>query len=266
MDLEFEIDNQILKRTDTETLFNKDYDNYTCNVTFTETDDSVDKFIIFTDGWNNKITIHLTEDENYSCPLPNRMLRGSLFKVTVYDGELKTNQLTIPLSFKSYPKTENNTELVEDDYEYDAHTGVVIDCPKPIPYPHHHSGCDDGVICNTNEVDVFLEIYNTLRTLINRVEYNDKEVLFYNDNTLIETVSLPFLTKNEIQRLITQYIEEDLLNNLPIASSSQQGLLSASDKEKLDNLSNVALTGDYNDLNNIPLSFNPSPHNHLWKM
>ena len=256
MDLEFEITNQVLKRIDNQEVCNKDYNNYSCNFFFEETNDDVDKFIIFKDGWNNTITIHL--DETQSCPVPNKMLMGSFFKVYVYIGELKTNAVSIPLNYLTFPKHSCDETDVDDSYEYDNHNEIIDDCPKL-----HHYDCDDADKCVTNEVDAFIEIFNTLDTLFDRVEYNDKEIFFYNKDNLIETISLPFLTFAEIRQLIQNYVAEDLLTNLPNATSNQHGLLSASDKEKLDNLSNVALTGNYTDLMNIPSEFNPSHHHHI---
>ena len=231
MDLTFLITNETLYRTDNTTVIHHDYNNYTCHFDFSEEWDNLDKIIIFKDGWNNKITIHLSENET-ECPLPNRMLQGSYFKTIVECETLKTNTLSIPLSFHQ-PTTSSNTSTIDDEYEYDPPN--TTGCSQDTSHD-----CNTYEKCSKNEEDAIFEIFNTLETLYDKVVYEDKQLLFYNKNNLLETISLPFLNQGEIEDLV----ENKIVSRLSNAYHT------------------IAFTGDYNDLENVPVEFNPSPHNH----
>lgn len=50
---------------------------------------------------------------------------------------------------------------------------------------------------------------------------------------------------------------------LPAATTTEAGLLIASDKTKLNNLATVATSGNYSDLSGVPSTFAPSVHTHI---
>lgn len=234
MDLEFEINGSILKRVDTcENLVNKNYNLYNCVFRFEENSDwsGLDKFVIFRDGWENPYLIRLDGDSNVlNCLVPDCVLDGTYFKVSVFAGELlSTNNVSV--------------YLIE-------------------------SGYSDGFynVCNGKNKDVFVEIFDELDKNVDNIIYDEECKCFrlFNKDKLLKSVSLPFITQNDAEiicdRVLSEYVED-----IPLATNINKGLMSSADKNKLDNLKVVALSGDYNDLNNIPNEFNPISHNHIMR-
>ena len=92
--LEFEIKGQVLTRVDSQEVMNKNKNVYKCRFTFDESDEWVNanKFVRFTDGWGNSTVAHLGKSSNIlSCLVPDKVLQGSYFKISVYAGNLLTN-------------------------------------------------------------------------------------------------------------------------------------------------------------------------------
>ena len=99
--LEFEVHNQILTRIDSQDVLNKSRNIYKCLFTFEEDSEwiNLNKFVIFKDGWGNSSTVHLGKSSNtLSCLVPDEILRGSYFQVSIYAGDLiTTNNVSVAL-------------------------------------------------------------------------------------------------------------------------------------------------------------------------
>lgn len=241
MDLEFEVNNQILRKVETEEeliLYNYNYNQYNCIFTFNNDEDSlwkdIDKFVIFSDNWDNVCRVHLGEEDVCECLVPSSMLNSSYFRVAVYGGDLvSTNNVAIPLLMSGYIDPSN------PDYLHNWVYGV--------------------------QNDIFVEIFKKINARVHHILYADKCLYLYNERELLESVYLPFITNEESFNLV-QSIVENYFGTIPLATVDSDGLLSSTDKQKLDeleNLSNVAWTGDYNDLENIPSEFTPKHHEHF---
>lgn len=240
MILNFEVNNQIMKKCDTNEdidLLNYNYNQYCCNFSFNTDENSlwneIDKFAIFTDGWNNTSIVHLGTENSVNCFVPKDVLRGTFFKVSVYGGDLiSTNNVFIPLQMSGYV-----------DYN-----------------PFNQNGSNINL---NNKKDIFVEIFTNLDTKVDNIIYDEHSLHLFNGEKLIESVFLPFIVEEDIIELTEEFVKSYIENGeIPIVTSDMDGLMSVSDKIKLDNLSNVASTGDYNDLSNIPNEFEPSPHTH----
>ena len=114
IEIQFTTENQLLKRTDDEIIFDKSKNIIKAKFTVNgDVWDNVDKFAIFTDAFNSKTTLHLGKESVCSCVVPASCFKTSFFKVTLYGGDLiTTNAVTIPLREGGYRKH------------------------------HHHHGCD----------------------------------------------------------------------------------------------------------------------------
>lgn len=96
---------------------------------------------------------------------------------------------------------------------------------------------DSGYTCNIqspcdNGEDVFGQIFDLLNSKIEDIVYDDDSLLIYSNGQLVNTISI---------------FSQDLVNDL------------------LDtfNLSTLAFTGSYDDLNDVPETFPPSQHEHM---
>lgn len=111
--LQFEIQQQSLKRTDHEFLVNKSKNIIQAHFKFSGElwEENSEKYVIFKDSWNNKTRIHL--DEN-SCKIPDNVLEGDFFKLAIYAGDrITTNYIIIPLSSTISPQ-KSNTPISEN--------------------------------------------------------------------------------------------------------------------------------------------------------
>ena len=111
--LQFEIQQQSLKRTDHEFLVNKSKNIIQAHFKFSGElwEENSEKYVIFKDSWNNKTRIHL--DEN-SCKIPDNVLEGDFFKLAIYAGDrITTNYIIVPLSSTISPQ-KSNTPISEN--------------------------------------------------------------------------------------------------------------------------------------------------------
>mgnify|MGYP006868524119 FL=1 len=111
--LQFEIQQQSLKRTDHEFLVNKSKNIIRAHFKFSGElwEENSEKYVIFKDSWNNKTRIHL--DEN-SCKIPDNVLEGDFFKLAIYAGDrITTNYIIVPLSNTISPQ-KSNTPISEN--------------------------------------------------------------------------------------------------------------------------------------------------------
>ena len=218
--LEFEVNNQILKRIDSQDIVNKNKDVYKCRFTFEEDSEWVDlnKFVIFKDGWGNSSTVHLGKSGNVlSCLVPDKVLRGSYFQVSVYGGDLiTTNNVSIALIQSGY----SNRRIPYHPNPTKPH----------LHYPYHnHCHHDDGG-------DVFVQIFDRLDNTIDSIIYDNQTLHLFREDTLIESVYLPFILEEEFPSLVEDLVNRFINERLPLASSDSDGLLSKEDKEKLDGI------------------------------
>lgn len=154
MDLEFNIENQIITRTDSNSVVNKSRNYLECNFAFISSDwDDVEKFAMFKNTRGNNYVINLGTLNNSNCIVPSDVLLGDYFRVSVYGGDLiTTNSVKINLLQSGYSK--------------------------------HIS------TCKKYKTDVFVQIFKKLDTKFEVASFDgDSTVKFYNiddDNELVE--------------------------------------------------------------------------------
>ena len=201
--LEFEVDNQVLKRIDSQDIVNNSENIWKCQFTFDENSEWVDinKFVIFKDGWGNTSTVHLGNENNVlSCYIPNKVLRGSYFYISVFGGGHTTNNVSIAL----------------------IQSGYKPHCASP----YYKCG----------EKDIFREIFKRLDKSVDSIVYDRHILNLYCKDKLLESIYLPFLLEDEFSELVEILVREYVDTNLPTATNSSNGLLSKEDKEKLDSI------------------------------
>lgn len=224
MIIEFEVHNQILERTDSQDIVNKNKNIYKCRFTFEENSEWIDanKFVIFTDGWGNSSTVHLGKEGNVlSCLIPDKVLRGSYFQVSVYAGDLvTTNNVSIALIQSGYNRengfTPHPTHHHPNRYYHPAHH-------------HHHDFCYDSE-------DIFVEIFDRLDNSIDSIIYNDNTLHLFCQDKLMESIYLPFILESELEGLVNDLVTRFIATGLPTATTESDGLFSKEDKAKLDSI------------------------------
>lgn len=206
MNLMFEITDNILKRTDTGSVFNKNKNMYTACFSFETSEDGWDGlncFAIFTDSWNNSETLYLgkVSSDVLSCNVPNRLLKGTYISVSVYAGDLiTTNSVTIPLLSSGY---------------------------------NHHNFFD--------QKDIFVDIFDRLDVKIDDIKYSDGALQLFSDGELINSVYLGVVNDEVINTRIQEITElltnkSDTGHSHVTASDSSDGFMSSTDKVKLDTI------------------------------
>lgn len=174
IEIQFTTENQLLKRTDDEFIFDKSRNIVKAEFTVNgDVWDNIDKFAIFSDAFGSKTTVHLGKDSVCSCVVPASCLKTSFFKVAIYGGDLiPTNTVTIPLREGGYGK----------------------------PHHHHHEGSKD----------IFVEIFEKIDTKIDDIKLTDKSLQIFSDGHLIDSVCIPFVDEIQARNMIDLRIQEFL--------------------------------------------------------
>ena len=170
--ISFDLENQLLRRTDTETIVNKSRNivQATFNITG-DLWDNVDRFVIFKDAWNAETIVHLSDESEVTVIVPSACMEGRFFKVTLFGGDLiTTNEITIPLLESGYDK---------------AHTLN----PK----------CD-------YTKDVFVELFEELKIKFDDVQYADDCLHFFSDGQLVDSISIPGVQEEEVIRIVNEQL------------------------------------------------------------
>lgn len=177
IETEYIINDQIMKRTDTDNIIISKSKNIV-KTTFTFEGsiwNDVNKFAIFTNSWGDKKTIHLGTANICSCIVPNDCLNGTFFKVTVYGGDLITcNEVTIPLKSSGYTKN------------------------------HHHSND-----CGHEAKDIFVEIFERLDKSIDDIVVVDRCLQCYSNGELVDSVCLDYVDEARLQELIQNVVTKN---------------------------------------------------------
>lgn len=185
--LGFEIKEQVLTRIDSKTVINKNKKVYKCRFSFEEGSDWVEanKFAIFQDGWRNKATVHLgTGNDTVECYVPERVMRGGYFQVSVYAGDLlTTNSVSVALIQSGYPRK----------------------------FPHKKHG------------DIFIEIFKRLDGNVDSITYDNHNLYLYNKDKCLEVVYLPFVLEEEFGELVGSLVE-DYMGTVTLSSEDREKL------------------------------------------
>lgn len=171
----FDLENQLLRRTDTETILNKSKHIVKAKFTINgEVWDNKERFVVFKDSWDEETIIYLGTDTEPTCVVPSSVLDGSFFKVSVYGGDLiTTNEVTIPLMDSGYDKRHSI----------------------------HHN-------CNKPTKDVFVAIFERLHAKIDNIICADNCLHLFSEGRLIESVSLPGVDEAQVIAIVTRQMQE----------------------------------------------------------
>ena len=203
VNIEFTINDQILSRKGHKPVVKRNSNVYQAKFTFeSEGWDNIHKFALFTDGWGHRETVYLGKGSSVlTCVIPSKVLQGSHFKVSVYSGELiTTNSIVIYL---------------EDSDQ------------------HRHGGCDN------HRKDIFVEIFDRLDKTIDSIAFSDNCLHLFNQDVLIESVYLPYVTETSLEKLLDDYMEEyskHITERIPPATVEHNGLMTYQDKRKLNTI------------------------------
>lgn len=217
--LKFEIHNQTLIRVDSKDIINKNKNVYKCVFIFDENEEwiNLNKFVLFTDGWGNTKTQHLGNNGTIlSCLVPDSMLRGSYFKISVYAGDLvTTNNVSI--------------SLIQSGYK------------RPHHHYNHHNHLHD-YNCNDNSIggkDIFVEIFDRLDNTIDSIIYDKNTLHLFCREEIIESIYLPFISEDDMEQLVDN-LTKDFILKIPLVDNENDGLMSSEDKVKLDSIEECA--------------------------
>ncbi len=180
IEINLKTQNQLLKRVDKEPIV--DHSKNIVKTKFTiEGDlwDDSDKFVIFTDAFDNKTTVHLGLDSVCECVVPSSCLKTSYFKITVYAGDrIITNQVTIPLLESGYTRKHHDT--------------------------------------NVDPKDIFVELFESLSSKLDNILYADNCLHLFKNGVLVNSISLPFVEYSQVKSIvieqIREYMDSDELN------------------------------------------------------
>ena len=226
MNFKFEVEDMILRQIKSHNHSKDDLNNLFCSFVFTTPEwKHIEKYAVF---WNRKgkSTIrYLGDKTKCTCELPEMVLNDLHFFVQVYaNDEVHTQKLKV---------------FTQKDV--------------PIQNPHKPT---------KNDFSIF---FKEMENKIDNIVMEDGKFLIYANNKLIKSFDVvdEALLSRILAGITPQLIFDTATSeasDLPIACKVVYKVLK--DKVDIGDLSMVAFTGDYNDLENIPNEFNPQPHTH----
>ena len=227
MNLKFEIEDMVLRQKKSSTHKKNDLDNLFCSFVFTTPEwKHIDKYAVF---WNRKgkSTIrYLGKGIKEQCDLPEIVLNDLFFHVQVYAND--------------------------DVYTQKLKVFTLEDVPVEKKHGHH-------------EKKFLNDFFKKMDKKIDNIIYDDGKFLIYANNKLIKSIDIvdEKLISNILNGIAPQIIVDMAISeNSDLPVSSRLVYQALQEKVDKDSLAQVAYTGSYNDLTDIPDSFTPSPHTH----
>lgn len=226
MNFNFEVENKKLRQKKSHKQ-KQNVDNLFCSFVFTTPEwKHLEKYVIF---WNRKgrTTVRsLGRGMKSTCPIPSMVLNDLFFYIQVYSNDNILTRKTKVFMYEEVPVHNENKDSIE----------------------------------------MLNHFFEQMEKKIDNIIYDDNKLLIYVNNELVKAINVvderlleKIFSGSAPQRIISQVLSED--SELAISSKAvYEALQNKLDKESL---SQVAQTGDFNDLNNIPEEFPPTPHTHL---
>ena len=127
MELKFHIKYQVLKRVDKKTVVDLSQDYLTCNFEFINSEwEGLPKYVIFTSSAGVNNLIYLGTGMDCTAYVPNQMLTGDKFKVTVYGFvgtyRITTTQRTVIIVPSGYTP---DISPIDDDVDEDFFSQIT---------------------------------------------------------------------------------------------------------------------------------------------
>ena len=217
MELIFSIDNQIMKRIDSETIVNHSK-NVDATFTFNEVWNDLEKFVIFKDDKGHIVREYLGRiGATYTIQVPFSVLKGRYFSVSVYAGDLlTTNTVIVYLVNSGYVKHHNP----HDKHHHNPH------------HPHNHP--PHGGMCD--EKDIFVSIYEEIHDCFNSINFCGNNLNFYHDQELLYSVSLPFADEVTVRSWMAEAdIKNTAIHEALALKADKEHTHSSTDITDLDN-------------------------------
>ena len=185
--LEFEVSNQILKRTDSNKAVNLSQEYLECSFDFkTEDWDNLSVFALFTNSDRLNYRVALSEDK---CIVPNACLIGNYFYVSVYGVDTEDLRITSSI-VKVYLLDSNYTSKISDDLP-DEQSVVeeiyaAINGKADLEHTHTKSDITDfPEVYTKTEVDTIVQ--NTIDSISNRISLDGDKTIIQTGDTVTFT-------------------------------------------------------------------------------
>ena len=188
MKLEFNINNKIIERIDTNILTNNDI--IICNFSFSEEWKHKEKYVIFWSSKNKSKIMSLGKGQKSECSIPENISKESLLAIQIYvDDNLKTQKLNIALTPTNYTIQEeinkcNKKDKIRDDYNtkkiFDEILTKLDSKVSSIQYDNGYLKCYAGEELIYSE-PIFSDIYNDIENIVKEINSNIEWSGDYND-------------------------------------------------------------------------------------
>lgn len=257
MILDFIVEEDIRQITKTPITIDKDKEHYKCVFHFAkEIWENKNIFVYFSDDNEHSENIFLgSYKDMLSCIVPPIFLNNGYFYLYIIsEDDIKTNTIIITLQNKfKLPKKQCLTPPTE---QYLTQNDFL----KEI----ENIGCvDEQQKCN-----IINTIFKEIDKKVDNIVYEDNQIKIYSNDILINTINIDNLDNDIIETEVQSF-----LNNLPTKIDnvvlSDDTIIYYGDNQiisqiplKSTSLSEVAWSGKYNDLKNIPSKFPPTVHTH----
>lgn len=188
MKLEFNINNKIIERVDTNILTNNDI--IICNFSFSEEWKHKEKYVIFWSSKNKSKIMSLGKGQKSECSIPKSISKESLLAIQIYvNDNLKTQKLNIALTPTNYTIQEKENKCNKkkkhiDDYNtkriFDDILTRLDSKVSAIAYEDGYLKCYAGkkLICSE---PIFPDIHNNIEEIVKEINEEIGVTRDYND-------------------------------------------------------------------------------------
>ena len=228
MNLKFEVENMIIRQKKSSNHQQNNLDNLFCSFVFTSPEwKFIEKYAIFWSRKGKSTIRYIGKGTKGQCEIPQMILNDLHFYIQVYaNDDVKTQKLKV---------------------------FTLQDIPTQKKHGYHEKN-------NLN--DFFLQMEKKIDNII----YDDGKLLVYSNNRLIRSIDI---VDDKLMARIISNIAPQLIVNIAISPDSDLPVSSKlvyhalQDKVDIASLSDIAFTGSYNDLIDVPNEFQPLPHTHI---
>lgn len=182
MNLKFDVNQQLLRRTDNQIIVNKSRNYIHCTFTFQGDDwENIEKFAIFKNNRGNAYICFLGSNMECTCTIPSPAMTGNYMRISLYGGDLLTTQ-------------ELKVILLPSGYTIDI---------TPV---------------DPSAKDAFVEAFETIQSKIDQVEFEDGYLKCYGGGVLLDETPIIANLEETIKEYIPSFrLTEggDLIVNYP---------------------------------------------------
>lgn len=197
MELQFIVNNTILKRIDNERIKKSNRTPVECKFNFVdETWNDSEKFVIFKTDKGHAHREYLgVSGASFTIPVPHEVLKCNYFTVTVYANDsFLTNEAIVYFLDDVIHYNRGRVRNHRQHHRHEHEPG----------HEHKHDHWDPRF-----EKDIFVDIYEQIHSCFDAIEFHEQTLEFFANRELVYSVRIPFADETTVRAWMA---EQDMKN------------------------------------------------------